>query len=222
MDFGPIFTLFRGLDAMCGYVCVNEQSRGRVCAFSRKVLIHLCCSSDARGSEIAMSAEGAKSDFEHSAIILLNTSANSTGIVSKSETKLSTKSFIEEEPCSRSCDVFTLLTVTFSNETLLYERSSVVRIRCFEVSIVIWSSWQEASSKNTVVPLKYTIAYKHVSKIFNIISTKSYPGNLIQIIGDGGVTKPSILRRYAEFSIIYFYKSKIPCLQGMQLKVAQK
>ena len=63
---------------------------------------------------------------------------------------------------------------------------------------------------------------KHVSKIFNIISTKSYPGNLIQIIGDGGVTKPSILRRYAEFSIIYFYESKIPCFQGMQLKVAQK
>ena len=110
MDFGLIFARFRGLDAMCGYVCVNEQSKGRVCAFSRKVLIHLCCSSDARGSEIAMSAEEAK----------------------------------------------------------------------------------------------------------------SYPGKLIQIIGDGGDTKPSILRRYAEFSIIYFYKSKIPCLQGMQLKVAQK
>lgn len=58
-----------------------------------------------------------------------------------------------------------------------------------------------------------------VSKIFNIISTKSYPGNLIQIIGDGGVTKPSILRRYAEFSIICFYESKIPCLRGCNLKL---
>lgn len=212
MDFGLIFARFRGLDAMCGYVCVNEQSRGRVCVFSRKVLIRLCCSSDTRGSEIAMPAEGAKSDFEHSAFILLNISENLTRIVFKSETKLSKKSFIEEAPYSRSCDVFTLLTVTFSNETLLYERSSVVRIRCFELSIVIWSSWQEASSKNTVAPLKYTIAYKHVSKIFNIISTKSYTGNLIQIIGDGGVTKPSILRRYAEFSIIHFCESKIPCL----------
>jgi len=61
MGFRPILPHFRGLDAMCGYVCVNEQSKGRVCAFSRKVLIHLCCSSDARGSEIAMSAEEAKS-----------------------------------------------------------------------------------------------------------------------------------------------------------------
>ena len=107
MDFGLVFARFRGLNAMCGYVCVNEQSKGRVCAFSRKVLIHLCCSSDARGSEIAMSAEEAK----------------------------------------------------------------------------------------------------------------SYPGNLIQIIGDGGVTKPSILRRYAEFSIIYFCESKIPCLRGCNLKL---